>query len=267
MHTRWLTTVRWSLVSAALLVVGMAADAPAPSVASVKEQPKDDLGTAPTFSQQSTGRRLVGDGPLPKPGSYSSAASKSPTVRRPITMAEASWTYQKPEEKRELKLNDLIVVVVDEKSQVNSEGQMDRRKKADGTFALADWIGLDGLAIRPDPQTEGEPTISGQMQSKYRAESELETRDSMKFRISCRVVDIRPNGNLIIEGRRSINNNEDAWEMWLMGAVRAEDVLPNNTVLSENVAELRIIKRESGHVRDGYRRGFLMRFLDRFSPI
>ena len=51
------------------------------------------------------------------------------------------------------------------------------------------------------------------------------------------------------------------------GAVRPEDVLPNNTVLSENVAELRIIKRESGHVRDGYRRGFLTRFLDRFSPI
>jgi flagellar L-ring protein precursor FlgH len=187
--------------------------------------------------------------------------------RRPMTLGEASWTYQPPEEPRELKLHDQIVVLVDEKTQVISEGEMDRRKKADGTFTLADWIKLDGLSLVPDPQSQGEPAISGQMQSKYRAESELETRDSMKFRISCEVVDIRPNGILLLEGRRAIRNNNDVWEMWLMGRIRPQDVLPNNTVLSENVADLRIIKRESGHVRDGYRRGFLMRFLDRFGPI
>ena len=187
--------------------------------------------------------------------------------RRPITLSEASWTYQPPEEPRELRLHDLIVVLVDEKTQVISEGEMDRRKKADGTFTLADWIKLDGLDLIPDPQSSGEPSISGKMQSKYRAESELETRDSMKFRIACEVADIRPNGNLLLEGRRMIRNNNDVWEMWLMGTVRPEDVLPNNTILSENVGDLRIIKRESGHVRDGYRRGFLMRFLDRFSPI
>ncbi len=188
-------------------------------------------------------------------------------LRRPMTLAEASWTYQPPEEPRELKLHDLIVVLVDEKTQVISEGEMDRRKKADGAFTLADWIVLDGLSVRPDPQSDGEPAIAGKMQSKYRAESELETRDSMKFRIACQVVDVRPNGNLLLEGRRAIRNNNDVWEMWLMGTVRPEDVLPNNTVLSENVADLRVIKRESGHVRDGYRRGFLMRFLDRFGPI
>ena len=184
-----------------------------------------------------------------------------------MMLAEASWHFQPLEEPRELRLNDLIVVLVDEKSQVISEGEMDRRKKADGTFVLKDWIGLDGLAVRPDPQSEGDPGISGEMQSKYRAESELETRDSIKFQIACRVVDIRPNGTLLLEGRRQIQNNNESWEMWLMGTIRAEDVLPNNTVLSEHVAELRIIKREAGHVRDGYRRGFFMRFLDRFSPI
>jgi len=182
-----------------------------------------------------------------------------------MTLADASWI--RPEKPNSLKLNDLLVVLVDEKAQVLSEGEMDRRKKADGTFVLKDWIGIHGLTVEPDPQTDGDPAISGEMQSKYRAESGMETRESMKFRISCRVVDIRPNGNLLLEGRRSIQSNEDVWEMWLMGVIRAQDVLPNNTVLSENVAELRIIKREAGHVRDGYRRGFFMRFLDRFSPI
>jgi len=227
MNRHWVQTGGRSLVVASLLVVGMAADATAPS----------------------------------------SPSQGSPSRPRPMTLSEASWHYQPPEEPRELRLNDLIVVMVDEKTQVTSEGEMDRRKKADATYKLKDWIVLDGLAVRPDPQSHGDPTIAGEMQSKYRAESELETRDSMKFRIACRVVDIRPNGTLLLEGRRQIQNNDESWEMWLMGSIRPEDVLPNNTVLSEHVAELRIIKREAGHVRDGYRRGFFMRFLDRFSPI
>ena len=117
-----------------------------------------------------------------------------------------------------------------------------------------------------DPQSRGDPHIRGEVDNKYRSESELETRDSMKFRIACRVVDVRPNGNLVLEGRRSIRNNNEMWDYFLLGEIRPGDVLPNNTVLSENVAELSIHKREAGHVRDGYRRGWLLRALDKYQP-
>ena len=86
----------------------------------------------------------------------------------------------------------------------------------------------------------------------------------MEFKIACTVVDIRPNGVLVIEGRRSIRNNEEVWDLSLTGSVRPEDVLTNNTVLSENIADLRIYKREAGSVRDSYRRGWLMHWLDTY---
>ncbi len=201
----------------------------------------------------------VGSEPGPSPPA-------GPLQPHRLRLSKASFYWRAPAEVRELKLNDLVVVLVDEKSQVISEGEMDRRKKADGDFILKEWLALDGLSIVAAPQTSGDPAAEGEMQSKYRTESELETRDAMKFRIACRVVDIRPNGNLVIEGRRSIHNNGDVWEMSLLGAIRPEDVLPNNTVLSENVAELRIVKREKGHVRDGYRRGWFQRCLDWLQP-
>jgi flagellar L-ring protein precursor FlgH len=69
---------------------------------------------------------------------------------------------------------------------------------------------------------------------------------------------------LVIEGRRKIQNNDNIWEQGVSGVIRPQDVLPNNTVLSENVAELNITKREEGHVRDGYRRGWLGAFLDKY---
>jgi flagellar L-ring protein precursor FlgH len=189
-----------------------------------------------------------------------------PARRRPLTLSQYSWTYQAPAEVPVIRPNDLITIVVDEKSVVVSEGEMDRKKKARGDLTLKDWILMKGLAFVPDPQSAGDPKISGELDNKMRSEAGFESRDSMKFRIACRVIDIRPNGNLIIEGRRHIQNNNDTWEYSLTGEIRPEAVQPNNTVLSENVADMRIYKREAGHVRDGYRRGWLLQWLDRYQP-
>lgn len=184
----------------------------------------------------------------------------------PLTLAEFSWTYEAPKQQNPVGLHDLITVVIDEQSVVISEGEMDRKKKAHGDLVLTDWVLLKGFAAIPDPQTLGDPRIAGKLDNKMRSEAGLETRESMKFRITCAVVDVRPNGNLIVEGHDTIHYNEETWDYSFTGEIRAEDVLPNNTVLSESVANKRIHKRETGHVRDGYRRGWLLRILDKWQP-
>jgi flagellar L-ring protein precursor FlgH len=149
---------------------------------------------------------------------------------------------------------------------VTSEGQMDRKKKAYGDLQLKNWILFKGLSIVPDPQTLGEPHVRGEVDNKMRSQANLETKDWLKMQMACSVVDIRPNGNLVIEGRSTIKNNEDTWDYSLNGEIRAEDVLPNNTVLSANILNKRLLKREEGHVRDGYRRGWALEWLDKYQP-
>ncbi len=192
----------------------------------------------------------------------------NPERRVPLRPEMVDPTYVPMPEPRVVKLNDIITVMVDEKSQVISEGDMDRRKKTSLQAALKDWVIFSpvSLGIRPDPQSNGPPKIDGEWNNKYKAQADFESRDAVKFNLSARVVDVRPNGTLVIEGRRVIKNNEDTWEFSLTGVIRPEDVKPNNTVQSEKVAEMRLIKRESGHVRDGYRRGWLMEWLDRYQP-
>lgn len=202
---------------------------------------------------------------LPGPGSTVPPATlPAGGARRGLSLAQASWTYEPPTEPKQFKLNDQLTVVVSEKSVFTSEGQMDRRKQADGHLTLSDWLSLNNWSIRPAPQLSGDPKIAGEMQNKYRAQANLETRDLLTFKITVRIVDIRPNGTLVVEGNKSVHANIEAWDACLTGVVRPEDVLPNNTVLSENVGDLRIIKRETGHVRDGYRRGWLLELLDRY---
>ncbi len=196
----------------------------------------------------------------------SSSMLGDPDRRGPLRLSNLSYSYVEIEPPKELRIHDLVTVMVDQSAQVISEGEVDRRKKADGKYSLDDWIVLDGLGIRPDPQSTGSPKITGKMENKYRAEGEMETRETMRFRLACEIVDIRPNGTIVLEGRSFIQVNSEQWELSLTGIARPEDILPNNTVLSEDLASLRINKREAGHVRDGYRRGWLMKFLDRYQP-
>jgi flagellar L-ring protein precursor FlgH len=184
----------------------------------------------------------------------------------PLTMAETSWTYQKADEPRVVKLHDLIVVAVSEKSEVKSDGQIDRKKKGYGDLILPDWIKFWNGNLGQAPFTNGAPHVRGEIDNKLDTLGQLQTDDLMTFHISCEVVDIRPNGNLILDGHRTIKNNEEVWDYSLTGEIRADDVKPNNTVLSENIAGLRIIKREQGHVRDSYRRGWLLEWLDKWQP-
>jgi flagellar L-ring protein precursor FlgH len=147
-----------------------------------------------------------------------------------------------------------------------SEGDAESRKTASINAVLADWIGIDGLALRPDPQSAGDPRVNGSLNSLFRAESDIETRNTLTFTIQSEVVDIRPNGNLVIEARQEVTDNDEVWEKSLTGIIRREDVNPDNTVESDRVADLQVFKRERGNVRDGYRRGWLLKLYNRFNP-
>jgi len=195
----------------------------------------------------------------------SSSLMGAPNQRTPLTL-EDSFFYVPAPPQKEIGLNSIITVVVDFQSQVISESEVERRERTNVNAELEDWIALDGLSIHPAVMAAGEPQIGASLQSQLRNEADLESRDGMKFRIAAVVVDIRPNGNLVIEAHREINNNDETWEQSLTGTIRTEDILPNNTVLSEDIYGLRIDKREVGEIRDGARRGWLLKFLDKVQP-
>ena len=88
----------------------------------------------------------------------------------------------------------------------------------------------------------------------------------MSFVISCHIVDKRPNGNLVLEGTWSVSDNEEKWEYSLSGECRPEDIGKGNTIVSDTIADLRIIRQEAGHVRDSYRRGWMLQWLDKWQP-
>lgn len=190
----------------------------------------------------------------------------APDSRAPLTLHTGSWSYIETEAPREIRIHDIITVVVNERSQVVSDAEMDRRKQSNINAELLEWVELNGTSLQLAPQYRGEPAVEAILNNQYRAQGNLEYRDAMKFYIAAEVVDIRPNGNLVLEAHRQVKFNNEVWDSSLTGIVRPQDVKPDNTVMSEDVAELLVNMRETGQVRDSYKRGWFMKFMDQVRP-
>jgi flagellar L-ring protein precursor FlgH len=64
--------------------------------------------------------------------------------------------------------------------------------------------------------------------------------------ISVIIIDIMPNGNLVISGTRDRNIAGDIQEIEVSGIVRPSDIAFDNTIKSEQVANFSIISRNKG---------------------
>jgi flagellar L-ring protein precursor FlgH len=184
-----------------------------------------------------------------------------------LTLPQASWTYVAMAPLKRIELHDPVVVRVDELARMTSDGEINRRKTSTYNAQLKDWVIWPSLfTIKPAPQSDGDQKINAQLQQQNRSTSELETRESLTLNMPCEIVDIRPNGLLVLEGHKSVGVDEEAWEVSLTGLCRREDIDANNQVLSKNVLNLKLDKRTRGQVRDGYKRGWFVRWFDQFDP-
>lgn len=189
-----------------------------------------------------------------------------PFAQPPVFIDRASWTFQPAPPLRTFQKNDPVTIRVDEITRLLADGQANQRKQTLYETILTDWIRLTDFRLRPDPQENGDPAVAAESNINFRAQSQIMSREALTFNIAATVVDIRPNGSLVLEARKSIRVNDNLWETALSGTCRAVDIGPDNVVLSKDLVDLEIQKEDRGHLRDGYKRGWLARWLDRVGP-
>ena len=185
----------------------------------------------------------------------------------PLQMHQSSLIYSAAPEARSFQMQDIISVRVDELARTSSQGRNDQRKNASFNAILNNWIRLNGLRkAEIDEMEDGNPQVRGSVQETYRAENQVETTERLTLNIASTIVDIRPNGNLVIEGHKEVRVNDQVWRVSLTGTCRQQDIGRDNTITSDRVIDFRLAKHESGTTRDGYRRGWFKTAYDRWAP-
>jgi len=201
--------------------------------------------------------------PRPPAQRYPGAAPIYPPVPPP-TLRDFSLIYIDEPEPTEFKINDIVTVIVSEKSQVTVNSRFNRQRRAELSAELAEFVRLNNNRLENAATTS--PAIDGSVDERLQSTGQVTEAEGVTYRIAATIVDIRPNGNLVLEARKRIDANDDLWEYTLHGEVRFEDVSRTNTVLSENIANLNIEKRMKGRVYSSTARRWGTKLLDWIWP-
>jgi flagellar L-ring protein precursor FlgH len=86
---------------------------------------------------------------------------------------------------------------------------------------------------------------------------------TMTATVTGRVIEVLPNGDMVVEGVREIQVNNDRQIVVLTGVIRPTDVLPGNVVSSASVGQLRIQCIGKGLIKDSLSPGWVIRFLNK----
>ena len=84
---------------------------------------------------------------------------------------------------------------------------------------------------------------------------------SFTANVTVEVKEVLPNGNLLIEGKRTLKMNKNTVTILLEGTVRYDDIASNNTIQSSQVSDLRLIQDGKGLIADRQREGLLTKLL------
>ncbi|MGM0492468.1 MAG: flagellar basal body L-ring protein FlgH [Armatimonadota bacterium] len=93
------------------------------------------------------------------------------------------------------------------------------------------------------------------------ASGSSQRRNTLSARIATTITGVTPAGNLIITGERMVKVNHDLQTIRLTGEVRPQDVRPDNTVLSEHIANAAIEYDGPDPGRPGKKVGIITRVL------
>ncbi len=155
---------------------------------------------------------------------------------------------------------DVLTIVISENTDVANSDRRGLNKSAaassSGSFSY-DVYGGDGDAAAQFGQSSQRQFDGG---ANYSSDREFSDR------VAVSVVEMLPNGNLIVAGSRDIFVEGDHKTLMVSGIVRGLDIRPDNSILSRHVSNLKIQFQGSGTESNFTNQGWLGRQINKFWP-
>ncbi len=168
-------------------------------------------------------------------------------------------------DKRARAVGDIITVLVQENNSASKENST-KTSKSSSVDAGLDTIFYTPAASKLLTKGGELPAIKFGGSQSFDGGGKINNSETITARIAVRVVDVQPNGNMIIEGRRETFVSGEKQEAVLRGIIRGEDVTANNTVFSYNITDATIKFTGKGTISDNVRKGWLHRVWEKVTP-
>ena len=157
---------------------------------------------------------------------------------------------------RASQINDLVTIVIADHASAVSRGSTASSRTSSASAGVSALGGVTRVAgpLSSMADLTGDQELDGQAETSR--ESELKTT------LTARVTHVLPNGNLVVEGSKSVGVNAERQVVRVRGIARWNDLSGGNRISSDRLALLEVQVDGKGVVNDAIRRpNFLYRLL------
>jgi flagellar L-ring protein FlgH len=156
------------------------------------------------------------------------------------------------------RLHDVVSIVVTESLAASTDGQVKNSRASNAASSLTALFGKLKTA------NALQNLVAMNASSGLNAQGQSSTNSSVATTFGAEVVDVLPNGMLVVQATRQLTFSQQTQLIRLRGLVRPEDVSAHNEVLSTAMTDLELEVTGKGIVNDStYRQNPLVRLLER----
>ncbi len=182
-----------------------------------------------------------------------------------IYLEDVSLTFIPEPEIRTYQEHDIITIIIDEVSSQTSSQSLETEKEARNRIelnAMVDLLKLAELRLQTNPRFSNESLLDARGRREFTGEGDYERKDRFSARITATVLEVKPNGTLVLQATKRIEKDEEIQTLVIAGLARSEDVTVQNTILSSQLANLSLAVENEGNLKKAAEKGIITEFFD-----
>ena len=184
-----------------------------------------------------------------------------------VSVRAASWTMTAEPDPKAYRVHDLITIVIHEVSKNATSADASTERESTLDLKIEEWLQLTrGGLFTGDTATHGQPELKFSAERDFDGKGDVSRSDSLTARIKAQVIDVMPNGNLLLEAIKEVTTDDEVTRITLTGVCRSQDVGIDNSVLSSDLHDLNVVKKHKGMARAATRQSLLEALLNWLNP-
>jgi flagellar L-ring protein precursor FlgH len=187
----------------------------------------------------------------------------------PVAQAQSLWQQGAAQsmvaDKRARRVGDILSILIQESNTANRQNNTKTSKASNINASLETFL-YSPAASKFLTKGGQLPALKTSAAQGFDGGGQISNSEKITARIAVRVIDVLPNGDLIIEGTRKVSFSGETQDAVLRGVVRSMDVTANNTIFSYNIAEATIKYVSSGTISDNQKKGWFTKVWEKVTP-
>ncbi len=167
-------------------------------------------------------------------------------------------------DRRAKNLGDILTVTIEIDDQAEMRNSTSRTRSGAESAGVQGFLGAG--AVLPPGLMKLNPNIGLDSQSDYSGDGSIKRNEKLALRVAATVVEVLPNGQLVIQGDQEVRVNYELRDLQVTGIVRPEDISRYNEVPYDRIAGARILYGGRGQLTSAQQPRYGQQAVDRYMP-